>query len=134
MMTTCCCSPIKVQVFFRAKEEQSEVSVGTAWMIRAGETFTLQAGKDGLSLIKSSVGASCDRHAPMGEEARLCQLDSVAENEATGSRTFQILFGPHNGSTRATMFVGYIPPGKASWHYHFYDEIIWILADRGVTS
>ena len=50
---------------------------------------------------------------------------------ATGSRSFQILFGPHNGSTRATLFVGFVPPGRAPWHYHQYDEIVWIPEGPG---
>ena len=29
------------------------------------------------------------------------------------------------------MFVGHIPPGKAPWHYHLYDEIVWIRAGTG---
>jgi len=45
---------------------------------------------------------------------------------ATGSRSFQVLFGPENGCTRATLFVGYVPPGRAPWHFHQYDEIVWI--------
>ena len=50
---------------------------------------------------------------------------------ATGARSFQILFGPHNGSTRATLFAGFIPPGKAPWHYHLYDEIVWVPEGPG---
>ena len=42
-----------------------------------------------------------------------------------------MLFGPHNGSTRATLFVGYVPPGKAPWHYHLYDEIVWLWHGPG---
>jgi quercetin dioxygenase-like cupin family protein len=42
-----------------------------------------------------------------------------------------VLHGPHNGSARATLFVGYIPPGKAPWHYHLYDEIVWVLRGEG---
>ena len=42
-----------------------------------------------------------------------------------------MLFGPHNGSVRATLFVGYIPPGKAPWHYHLYDEIVWAYDGEG---
>jgi quercetin dioxygenase-like cupin family protein len=42
-----------------------------------------------------------------------------------------VLYGPHNGSTRATLFVGYIPPGRAPWHYHLYDEIVWVLRGEG---
>ena len=29
------------------------------------------------------------------------------------------------------MFVGYIPPGRAPWHYHLYDEIVWIWRGQG---
>jgi quercetin dioxygenase-like cupin family protein len=29
------------------------------------------------------------------------------------------------------MFVGYIPPGRAPWHYHLYDEIVWVLRGEG---
>ena len=42
-----------------------------------------------------------------------------------------MLFGPHNGSTRATLFVGHVPPGAAPWHFHLYDEIVWIRSGRG---
>jgi quercetin dioxygenase-like cupin family protein len=42
-----------------------------------------------------------------------------------------VLFGAHNGSTRATMFVGYIPPGAAPWHYHLYEEIVWVWRGAG---
>ena len=48
-----------------------------------------------------------------------------------GARSFQLLFGPHNGSTRATLFAGFIPPGKAPWHYHLYDEIVWVPEGPG---
>ena len=29
------------------------------------------------------------------------------------------------------MFVGYVPPGRAPWHYHLYDEICWIWRGPG---
>ena len=58
-------------------------------------------------------------------------LDHVEPGSATGARSFQVLHGPHNGSTRATTFVGYIPPGRAPWHYHLYDEIVWVLRGSG---
>jgi quercetin dioxygenase-like cupin family protein len=58
-------------------------------------------------------------------------LDHVEPGQATGARSFQVLYGPHNGSTRATMFVGYVPPGSAPRHYHLYDEIVWILRGEG---
>ena len=67
----------------------------------------------------------------MGTRERIVAVDAVEPGKATGSRSFQILFGPHNGCRRATMFVGYVPPGEAPWHYHLYDEIVWIWRGPG---
>ena len=62
----------------------------------------------------------------MGHRDLVTSLGDADAQAATGSRSFQILFGPHNGSTRATLFAGFIPPGNAPWHYHLYDEIVWV--------
>ena len=67
----------------------------------------------------------------MGRPAKVVAIEHVEPGKATGSRSFQVLFGPANGSTRATMFVGYIPPGRAPWHYHLYDEIVWVWKGPG---
>ena len=91
----------------------------------------LAAGTDGISLVRITLGADTDLHAPMGARDHVVAIDAVEPGKATGSRSFQILFGPHNGSRRATMFVGYVPPGKAPWHYHLYDEIVWIWRGPG---
>lgn len=29
------------------------------------------------------------------------------------------------------MFVGSVPPGKAPWHYHLYEEVVVILSGTG---
>ncbi len=66
------------------------------------------------------------------ENPRRSSLSTTVEpGKATGARAFQVLHGPHNGSTRGTTFVGYIPPGKAPWHYHLYDEVLWVLRGSG---
>jgi quercetin dioxygenase-like cupin family protein len=67
----------------------------------------------------------------MGATDAVVALDRVEPGRATGARSFQVLHGPANGSTRATAFVGYIPPGRAPWHYHLYDEIVWVLRGEG---
>ncbi len=99
--------------------------------VPAGESRTLVAGPDGARLVRATLGAETDLHAPMGAVEPVVALDHVEPGKATGARSFQVLHGPHNGSTRATMFVGYIPPGKAPWHYHLYDEIVWVLRGEG---
>jgi quercetin dioxygenase-like cupin family protein len=67
----------------------------------------------------------------MGSREHTVSTEQASAEGATGKRTFQVLFGPHNGSTRATLFVGYVPPGAAPWHYHLYDEIVWIWRGEG---
>jgi len=104
---------------------------GSAALLLEDEQAALAAGAEGLSLVRVTLGADTDLHAPMGPRERIVAIDQVEPGKATGSRSFQVLFGPHNGSTRATMFVGYVPPGKAPWHYHLYDEIIWIWRGPG---
>ena len=100
-------------------------------LVPAGERRALVAGPEGASLVCATLGAGTDLHAPMGAVEPLVALDHVEPGKATGARSFQVLHGPHNGSTRATMFVGYIPPGRAPWHYHLYDEIVWVLRGEG---
>ena len=104
---------------------------GSAALLLAGGSAVLAAGSDGLSAVRATIGAAVDLHAPMGSPDRIVSVAHVEPGKATGSRSFQVLFGPHNGSTRATMFVGYIPPGRAPWHYHLYDEIVWIWKGPG---
>jgi len=107
------------------------LAAGTAGHVLAGEDAALAAGNGGLQAVRVTVGGDTDLHAPLGPRQRAVAIEHVEPGQATGSRSFQVLFGPHNGSTRATMFVGYIPPGKAPWHYHLYDEIVWVWRGSG---
>ena len=107
------------------------VSATAAGLVPASEIRWLVAGADGLECVRVTLGAATDLHAPMGAAEPVVALDDVEPGQATGARSFQVLHGPHNGSTRATTFVGYIPPGRAPWHYHLYDEIVWILRGEG---
>ncbi|MGH3138020.1 MAG: cupin domain-containing protein [Gaiellaceae bacterium] len=109
----------------------SALSEGTAALVLAGEEALLRADGDGLGVICMPVGPEADRHAPLGARESIVQLDSAGSEKATGARSFQILFGPHNGSNRATLFAGFIPPGRAPWHYHLYDEIVWVPSGPG---
>jgi quercetin dioxygenase-like cupin family protein len=102
-----------------------------AGFVAAGKSGTLTAGAEGLECVRATLGAATDLHAPMGAAETAVALDHVEPGQATGARSFQVLFGPHTGSTRATVVVGYIPPGKAPWHYHLYDEIVWVLRGEG---
>jgi quercetin dioxygenase-like cupin family protein len=97
----------------------------SAALVLVGERATVTASER-LSLVLATVAEETDRHAPLGRREITASLDAGSAGQATGARSFQLLFGPHNGSTRATLFAGFIPPGKAPWHYHLYDEIVWV--------
>jgi quercetin dioxygenase-like cupin family protein len=113
-----------------AGELSAPLTTSSAGLVLAGEDGLLEATAQ-LDGFVVTIGASVDRHAPLGPRDLVVGLESAASQHATGSRSFQILFGPHNGSTRATLFAGFIPPGKAPWHYHLYDEIVWVPEGPG---
>ena len=105
--------------------EAYELARGSAALLLAGESATV-AAEAGLQLVLATVRGDAERHAPLGERVVTVREESVESGRATGSRSFQILYGPGNGCERATLFLGYVPPGRAPWHYHLYDEIVLI--------
>jgi quercetin dioxygenase-like cupin family protein len=108
-----------------------ELGSGSAALVLAGEAAAIEAGAAGIALVRATVSSAADRHAPLGPRALVVAADADDRAQATGARSFRVLLGPHNGSTRATLFVGYIPPGRAPWHYHLYDEIVWVPEGPG---
>ncbi len=105
--------------------ESSPLAARSAALVPAGERAEVNADEN-LELVVMTVGPGVDRHAPMGPRALTASLDDAEAQQATGARSFQILFDASNGSTRATLFAGFVPPGRAPWHYHLYDEIVWV--------
>ncbi len=110
---------------FSAGGESAVLEAGSAGLVPAGEDALVEA-REAFEAVVAIIGPGTDLHAPMGRRDLVVSLDAADAEQATGSRSFQVLFGPHNGSTRATLFAGYIPPGRAPWHYHLYDEIVWV--------
>ena len=112
--------------FLGAAEDPS----GNASLLVAGERESWKAS-GGMAMLRATVGPEVDRHAALGPRKRNVSVGTAGSESATGKRSFEILFGPHNGSLRATLFVGHVPPGAAPWHYHLYDEIVWIWRGEG---
>jgi mannose-6-phosphate isomerase-like protein (cupin superfamily) len=83
-------------------------------------------------LLPGGTGAAGRAGAP-GDAAgpRLSELGDCPV-EVTGDRRFRVLFGPGNGCSAATQFVGEIPPGRAPEHSHPYDEVVLVLEGEGV--
>ncbi len=97
----------------------------------AGEECTVAPDGSPITLLHATVGEEADRHAPLGPRESVVRVDSAVSQDATGARSYRVLFGPANGSTRATLFAGYLPPGRAPWHFHLYDEIVWVREGPG---
>ena len=116
---------------FALKGDPVDLRTGSAALVLAGETATVESGSAELVLLRATVGSEADRHAPLGGRELVIDVEEATASQATGARSFRVLFGPHNGSTRATLFAGYLPPGRAPWHYHLYDEIVWIPEGPG---
>jgi quercetin dioxygenase-like cupin family protein len=108
-----------------------EVTGRCGIVVPASQHAELRAGESGLGAVRATLGAATDLHAPMGPLTAVVALAHVEPGTATGARSFQVLHAAHNGSVRGTAFVGYIPPGRAPWHYHLYDEIVWVVQGTG---
>jgi mannose-6-phosphate isomerase-like protein (cupin superfamily) len=105
---------------------------GTAVWLGAGQGYRCRAGagpgdlggEPSLQILASTVraGATAD---PVFQATPL----EDCEPERTGDREFRVLLSP--GLT-ITQFVGLIPPGRAPEHQHAYDEVVHVVAGRGV--
>jgi len=109
---------------------EAALAPGTAALVLAGESATV-GGVDGLEVVHATVGETVDLHATLGARESVVHLDADRSEQALGTRAYQLLFGPHNGSTRATLFAGFLPPGRSPWHYHLYDEIVFVPEGPG---
>src|SRR5207248_3176087 len=103
----------------------ARISSGRTW---AGEEAAMTAGAGATVRTVLDTGGG----RPDGAGGPL--LADLAEQwaEITGDRQFRVLFAPGQGCAAATQFVGEIPPGRAPFHSHTYDEVVLVLAGEGV--
>ena len=114
------------------------VRPGTGVWLPPGTSYSLAAAGpgplrlDSVLLPASAPGTESAGTEPDGAGGPL--LADLAEQpaEITGDRQFRVLFAPGQGCAAATQFVGEIPPGRAPFHTHTYDEVVLILAGEGV--
>lgn len=99
--------------------------------IPGGQRYQLSAPDDEeLLLISVRIPDPVhDRGDPPAVVVR--RLADQATGEATSDRWFRVIADPGTGLRSATHFVGYIPPGRASDHFHTYDEVIYVLDGQG---
>jgi mannose-6-phosphate isomerase-like protein (cupin superfamily) len=71
--------------------------------------------------------ADAPNHAPV------CTVrEEEREPTPVGNRKFKLLVDTGFGCRQVTQFVGFIPPSRAPFHYHPYEEAIYILEGSGI--
>jgi mannose-6-phosphate isomerase-like protein (cupin superfamily) len=103
---------------------------GTSYSLAAAGPGPLRL--DSVLLPASAPGAEPDSAESDGSGGPLLADLAGQPAEITGDRQFRVLFAPGQGCAAATQFVGEIPPGRAPFHTHTYDEVVLILAGEGV--
>ena len=99
---------------------------GTAVWLEPGLGYACQAEPaEDLEILAVTVRAGPVASGPTRRVVRL----AACEPERTGDREFRVLLS--EGLT-ITQFAGLIPPGRAPAHHHTYDEVVHVLAGRGV--
>jgi mannose-6-phosphate isomerase-like protein (cupin superfamily) len=108
---------------------------GSAALVTSGASFTWSNGA-GLKAVEISIPDRTNPYAKKMSADTESYIPFVHQGEfdkgkATGNREFEVLYGTKNGSSGATMFIGFIPPSGAPLHYHLYDEVCHIVSGGG---
>jgi mannose-6-phosphate isomerase-like protein (cupin superfamily) len=109
------------------------VQPDTGVWLPPGTSYSLAAAGPGpLRLDSVLLPASAPDAEPASAAGPVLAVLAEQPAEITGDRQFRVLFAPGQGCAAATQFVGEIPPGRAPFHRHTYDEVVLILAGEGV--
>jgi mannose-6-phosphate isomerase-like protein (cupin superfamily) len=99
--------------------EEHPLRPGMSLFVPAGTSWTAEGGAEALSVLV---------HEPDPADApAVVDCDEVEKGTATAGRQF-VLGAP---CPSATQFIGLIPPGRAPDHFHYYDEVIYVLDGDG---
>jgi mannose-6-phosphate isomerase-like protein (cupin superfamily) len=83
---------------------------------------------DQRQIVKEPHANSGGRGEPPGRVVR----EEDRQLIAVGDRHFKLLVDKDLGCQRVTQFIGFIPLSKAPFHYHTYEEVIFILEGAGI--
>jgi mannose-6-phosphate isomerase-like protein (cupin superfamily) len=67
-----------------------------------------------------------------GEPPRRVVREQDRQPIPVSDRQFKLLVDKDVGCHRVTQFIGFIPPSKAPFHYHTYEEVVFILEGSGI--
>jgi mannose-6-phosphate isomerase-like protein (cupin superfamily) len=130
------------------REELLFVVSGSGELVLNGETHRLEPevsafvapgrryevvnpGPDELVVV-SVLALEPDGEGSGATGAPTVPLADQPAHPAGRDREFRYGVGAEAGCRTATQFVGSIPPGRAQWHYHEYEEVAFILGGEGV--
>jgi len=99
--------------------DERPLRAGIALSIPAGTSWSASGDARAISVLVHEPDPA-DGHA-------VVDCDEVEKGTATAGRQF-VLGAP---CPSATQFIGLIPPGRAPDHFHYYDEVIYVLEGEG---
>ena len=70
--------------------------------------------------------------ASLRSDGRLITTEAEETPLPAGDRTFKLMINHRYGCRNVTQFVGFIPPGKAPFHSHTYEEVIYFVEGAGI--
>jgi mannose-6-phosphate isomerase-like protein (cupin superfamily) len=117
------------------------VKPGNGIYIPVGAEYSMEnTGSETLRVVSVCCPEDTGRHivekpraAGPGEAPRLMVHEQEREVIRAGTdRLFRFLVHKDLGCQQITQFVGFIPPSKAPFHYHTYEEAIHIVEGHGV--
>ncbi|MBV9853869.1 MAG: cupin domain-containing protein [Streptosporangiaceae bacterium] len=105
---------------------------GVAVWLRRGTRYRCRADAGGALKVLATAVFAGSAGDDTGPATRVAALEDC-EPEHTGDREFRVLLGSGPaGRLAITQFAGLIPPGRAPDHHHAYNEVVHVLAGRGV--
>jgi mannose-6-phosphate isomerase-like protein (cupin superfamily) len=104
--------------------ERREVEPGAGVFVARGTSWQVQSA-EGLKILSVLV------EEPLPASATHAVIAGGERGAATAGREFTLLAHPENGCESVTQFVGYIPVGRAPYHFHKYDEVVYVLSGDG---
>jgi mannose-6-phosphate isomerase-like protein (cupin superfamily) len=99
--------------------------------VMPGESYTVEnEGSEPLVLV--SVTAPAEHPSDGGRRRVTVRYADQPVLPASPNREFRYLVNQDTGCPDVTQFVGVIPPGRAPFHSHVYDEVVYVLEGNGV--
>ncbi len=114
---------------------------GTGVFIPIGAEYSIEnRGVTPLVIVSACCPEDPDRTIreestviPVGEQPKLTIHEADrAKLPATTGREFCLMVDKELGCQQVTQFVGWIPPSSAPFHYHTYEEVVFILEGHGI--